>query len=130
MGESVDSSSPQKTLEEYFEEACPYFMAIGMSYDEFWYKSPKLAKHYLKAHEIRQKQESERLWLQGYYTYIALCSVSPVLHAFAKKGTKPLDYPKRPINTSKEEIEAQEQEERNHRLLNFKEKLMSMSKRR
>lgn len=129
MGESIeDSSSPKKTLEEYFEEALPYFMAIGMSYDEFWYKSPKLAKHYLKAHEIRQKQESERLWLQGYYTYIALCSVSPVLHAFAKKGTKPLDYPKKPINLTKEEIEKDEQEARNHRLLHFKEKLIKMSK--
>ena len=103
-------------------------MAIGMSYDEFWYKSPKLAKHYLKAFKIRQKQEGERLWLQGYYNYIALCSVSPVLHAFAKQGTKPLEYPKHPINTSKEEIEAQEQAERNKRLLKFRENLIEMSK--
>lgn len=130
MGESVENaSSPSKnTLEEYFEEACPYFMAIGMTYDEFWYKSPKLVKYFLKAHEIRQKQDSERLWLQGYYTYIALCCVSPVLHAFAKKGTKPLDYLKHPINTSKEEIEAQEQAERNKRLLKFREDLVRMSK--
>lgn len=128
MGESVVSSSPQKTLEEYFEEACPYFMAIGMSYDEFWYKSPKLVKQYLKAFKIRQKQESERLWLQGYYTYIALCNVSPVLHAFAKKGTKPLEYPKQPITASKEEIEKQEQEERNKRLLKLRENLIAMSK--
>ena len=129
MGESV-SSSPQKTLEEYFNELCPYFIAIGLTYDEFWYKEPSRAKMCLKAQEIRQKQEGERLWLQGYYNYIALCSVSPVLRAFAKNGTKPLEYPKKPITASKEEIEKEEQEARNARLLKLKDTLMSMSKRR
>lgn len=132
MGESVeDSSSPnEKTLEEYFEEACPYFMAIGMTYDEFWYKSPKLVKYFLKAHEIRQKQDNEKIWLQGYYNYIALCCVSPVLHAFAKKGTKPIDYPTQPLSLSKEENEQKEQEARNRRILKMREKLIAMSQRR
>lgn len=129
MGEGV-SSSPQKTLEELFNEAVPYFMAIGMSYDDFWHNSPELAKTFLKMHEIKQKQEQERLWLQGYYTYIALCSVSPVLHAFAKKGTKPLPYPKKPLASTKEEVEDNAQQARNQRLLKLKDTLMSMSKRR
>lgn len=32
------------------------------------------------------------MWLQGAYIYDALCRVSPILHAFAKKGTKPTPY--------------------------------------
>ena len=132
MGEGVeDASSPsKKTLEEYFEEACPYFMAIGMTYDEFCYKTPKLVKYFLKAHEIRQKQDNEKIWLQGYYNYIALCCVSPVLHAFAKKGTKPIDYPTQPLSLSKEENEQKEQEARNRRILKMREKLIAMSQRR
>ena len=31
-------------------------------------------------------------WLQGAYIYDALCAVSPILHAFAKGGTKPIPY--------------------------------------
>lgn len=104
-------------------------MAIGMSYDEFWYKQPRLAKHYLKSHEIRQKQENERLWLQGYYNYIAFCSVSPVLHAFAKKGTKPLDYPRKPLAITAEEVEERQEQERNLRLMKLKNKLLEMTRR-
>lgn len=36
------------------------------------------------------------LWKQGVYVYEALCDVSPIVHAFSKKGTKPLPYPSKP----------------------------------
>ena len=106
-------------------EACPYFMAIGVSYDEFWYKDPQRLKHYLKADEIRQKRKNYDLWLQGYYEYIAFGSISPVLHAFAKKGTKPIDFPKRPITMTEEEKAEVEEQERRARLLKFKEQLIA-----
>lgn len=30
--------------------------------------------------------------LMGMYIYEALCDVSPILHAFAKNGAKPIEY--------------------------------------
>ena len=69
MGEAL-KTSPQKTIGEILNEACPYFMAIGVSYDEYWYKDPQRLKHYLKADEIRQKRKNNDLWIQGYYEYI------------------------------------------------------------
>ena len=38
------------------------------------------------------------------YIYEALCDVSPVLHAFAKSGTKPNPYPDRPYAITTQEI--------------------------
>lgn len=124
MGEAL-KTSPRKTIGETLKDACPYFMAIGVSYDEYWYKDPTRLKDYLKADEIRQKRKNNDLWLQGYYEYIALCSVSPILHAFAKKGTKPIDFPKRPITMTEEEKALLDEQERKARLLRFKEQLIA-----
>lgn len=130
MGEGVKSSPSQevKTIKEAFEEICPFFMAIGMTYDEFWNKDPQIAKYYLKAHKIRQKQENERLWLQGYYNYIAFAYVSPIMNAFAKKGTKPIPYMSKPIPLSQEEVENNATIERNNRKLALKQKLLASAR--
>ena len=124
MGEEL-TTSPQevKTIEETFNDICPYFIAIGCSYNDFWYNDTEIAKAYLKAHEIRQKQDNEKLWLQGYYFYIALCDVAPVLNAFAKKGTKVQAYPSEPLALTREEVEKREELKRRNRLLLLKEKL-------
>ena len=84
------------SLTTLFEKWCPIYMSYGMSYDEFWKESPYRAKFYREAHELKLKQKDELMWVQGMYIYEALCEVSPVLHAFSKKGTKPLPYSKKP----------------------------------
>lgn len=71
-----------------------------MSAEEFWEGDTTLPKFYLEAYKIRKEREKEELnynaWLQGMYIYEALCDVSPVLRAFVKKGTKPIEYPNKP----------------------------------
>lgn len=69
---------------------------MGMGYDEFWEKDVELAKFYREAWKLRQKQENQRLWLQGAYIYEAILDAAPVLHPFAKKGTKPVPYREEP----------------------------------
>lgn len=73
-------------------------MAMGMTYDQFWNGDPTMARYFRKAHELRQEQENQRLWLQGLYFYEALCDVSPTLRAF--KPQKPLEYRHEPIPLS------------------------------
>lgn len=84
------------SLTALFEKWCPVYMSYGMSYDEFWKASPYRTKFYREAHELKLKQKDELMWVQGMYIYEALCEVSPVLHAFSKKGTKPLPYSEKP----------------------------------
>lgn len=112
----VESISLTKT----FEELCPIYMSYGMSYDEFWYDSPYRAKFYLDSHKIKVKQKDEEMWIQGMYIYEALCKVSPILHAFSKKGTKPLPYSEKPYLNSADHLETnkdKEQEIKNAQLI-------------
>lgn len=66
--ESSDShSTEEKTFTETFEEQCPYFMSIGMTYDEYWYGEPERTKYYRDSHTLQCKSRNQELWLQGLY---------------------------------------------------------------
>lgn len=104
-----------------FEEACPIYMSYGMSYEEFWYGSASMVVFYREAYKLKLKQQDENNWMIGMYVYEALCDVSPVLHAFSKKGTKPLPYADKPFLLDKLDVnekteEDVEQEKENERL--------------
>lgn len=62
-------------------------------------------KHYRKADEIRRERLNHEMWLQGMYVYEAICDASPILHAFAKKGTKPHPYAEKPYALTQKEVE-------------------------
>ena len=91
-GSGVTAIAPLKTYTEKFNELFPYYLSIGMTEDQYWDKDNQLVIAYRKADELRMTRTNQKLWLQGAYFYDALCRVSPILHAFAKKGTKPTPY--------------------------------------
>ena len=74
-----------------------------MTPEQFWDGDPMLTKYYRKAHELQRKRRNEDLWLQGMYVYEALCDASPLLQAFAKKGTKAHPYVDRPYSITKDD---------------------------
>lgn len=86
-------------------------MSIGMSYDDFWNGDVAMVRAYRKAQEFRDRRRNQELWLQGMYVYEAICDVSPILHAFAKKGTKPAPYPAEPYAITEAEIQEREERE-------------------
>lgn len=87
--------SPSMTFAEYADEMCSYYMAIGVPEKEYWYGDPTHLKYYIKAHERRNEQKNEEMWLQGLYIHNA---VGVVLHnSFAKKGSQPEKYMEKPI---------------------------------
>ena len=83
-----------------------------MTYDQYWEGDCTLVKYYRKAEEIRNEKRNQELWLQGMYVYEAICDVAPVLHAFAKKGTKPTPYSIKPypLNDKQSKREAEEKQ--------------------
>ena len=94
-----------------------------MSYEQYWEQDPTIAKYYLKAYKIQEEKIEWLLWKLGVYGYEALCDVSPVLRAFAKKGTKPLPFTDKPLfikndeqETVEEKKKREEQEAENERL--------------
>lgn len=99
-GQSVPfSNSYTKT----FYEAFPFYLSIGMTPEQYWDGDPTLAKYYRKADEMRRQRKNQELWLQGMYIYEALCDVSPIFNAFAKKGTKPRPYADHPYSITENE---------------------------
>ena len=95
-GSERDSSLPFVTYTERFHEQFPYYLSIGMTPEQYWDGDSTLARAYRKADEIRMERKNQELWLQGMYIYEAICDASPILHDFAKKGTKPHPYADKP----------------------------------
>ena len=108
-----------QSFSNVFEQLCPYYMSIGMSYDEFWNGDVSMVKAYRKANELRDRRRNQDLWLQGRYFYDALCAASPLYRFSMKKGViKPEPYTQEPYPVTyaelreKEEREAKAREER------------------
>ena len=117
---SEDESLVESTsLTKLFEKACPIYMSFGMSYHDFWYGPAFMTTFYKDAHKLRLRQQDENNWMLGMYVYEAILDCSPILHAFSKKGTKPLPYAEKPYLMDKLDDKTQaekEQEIENERL--------------
>ena len=111
LASEPSENTEHRSLAEIFTEAFPYYLAMGMTYDEFWRESPSLVRAYRKAFEIRRANKNWELWQQGVYIYQAL-RCAPLAVGFAKDA-KPERYPDRPLPLT--EKEAKEQEEQRER---------------
>lgn len=90
----------------------------------------ELARYYREAHKLRRKQRNEELWLQGLYIYEAILDVAPVLHPFARKGTKPTPYREEPhelFPRRKEKREALTKEQKSDRRAKAMMEMMMVS---
>lgn len=129
-GQSAPFSNSYTTA---FYDQFPYYLSIGMTPEQYWDGDSMLAKYYRKADELRKKRRNEELWLQGMYVYEALCDVAPVLHAFAKRGTKPVPYPDHPyaltVNDREEEKKLIERREREKARRYMEAKMAAINKR-
>ena len=109
-GSEQGGSLPFVTYTERFHEQFPYYLSIGMTPDQYWNGDPEWARAFRKADEMRMERKNQELWLQGMYFYEAMGDVAPILHAFAKKGTKPTPYPSKPYALTNKQRERDEEE--------------------
>lgn len=117
--------SPFLTYTKQFYEVFPYYLSMGMTAEQFWDGDSNLVKYYRKADEIRKERINQELWLQGMYIYEALCDVSPIFHAMAKKGTKPHPYPDKPYSITEKQRQ-REIEENEMKVANKGKRMMEM----
>ena len=116
---------PGRSYTEIFDEAFPYFLSIGMSYAEFWYKDPHLVRAFAKAEEIRRNRINQELYLQGFYIYEAIGAFREILPAFPKKGAKIHPYLDEPLPLTQMEIEAREAEKQKAKLEKMKQRMFA-----
>ena len=82
---SDDEHGVEQSFSDTLDKLCTYYMALGVSYDEFWNGDYTMLKFYVERHKIAVEQKNEELWLQGLYFYEAVCTA--LSNAFSK-GSK------------------------------------------
>lgn len=97
------SEEPQASnhpIGDWLDELCVFYMAIGVSYSDFWDGDYARLPFFRKAYERRFEMENERHWLQGLYFNAAL-EASLAQFGFSLgggKGKRPeAHYPEAPF---------------------------------
>ena len=84
-------------------------MAIGMTYDQYWYGDALMKRSFLKAHQLWKRRQDEEAWWQGLYILSALKAT--VGNLFMEEGDEPNRYPERPLLEEKNRKKAEEREQ-------------------
>ena len=104
----ADQVQASTCFTDIFEEVFPYYLAVGMTYEQFWHDPPELTTAFRRADEIKKRRVNEELWLAGIYTAEALAST--VGNMFSK-GSK-YQYPAEPkpitLNEARERREREQ----------------------
>ena len=104
-----EEATTQKTYTEIFEESFPFYLAIGMSYAEYWEGDVKLAQYYRKAYNIKQDEINNNAWLQGMYIYDAFSTaLFNFSRSLAKNPPAAKTYTQQPYDFGKRQKSEQE----------------------
>lgn len=95
---------------QVFRRVFPYYLSIGMTYEQFWEMDSSLVRAYRKAEKLRRDTANFNLWLQGRYIFDALCCASPLFRSLSKPGTTAHPYLEKPYEFEKP---VQDENERN-----------------
>ena len=111
----IDLDAPQSQFGTYLDQLCPYAMAWGMSWSEFWFESFDRLHDYWQANQFSIERRNQELWLQGIYIHAAIAS------CLDSKGRA--KYPKEPyriteMTDAEREVENQRKIERLREMLN------------
>ena len=126
MGDGIEKSdATPKSLKEIFDEVFPYYLSLGMTYDQFFNDRVELVIAYRKADKLRNKRINQQMWLQGIYVRYALAST--VGNMFIKSKQDAVNYPEKPLPLTLEEHmdEKLEKEKEKFELMKKKMEIMS-----
>ncbi|MBQ6264894.1 MAG: hypothetical protein IJK60_05535 [Clostridia bacterium] len=105
------------------DDNLPYYLSYGMTYEQYMFGDVELAVFYRKKHEIEEQQYNYHAWLQGMYVYEAIADVSPILHAFAAKGTTVMPYSSEPYAITAEQARLKSEREAKKKMEENKAKM-------
>lgn len=90
------------------KKAFPQYLAMGMTYEQFWEQDVELAKFYREAWQLKQQLKEQDLWLQGLYIQEAIAA------CFSDKK-KPFHYPEEPHGVFEKRKKKQKKETQEHK---------------
>lgn len=126
-GDSDNKTVPLNSYTEIFEKQFPHYLAIGMSYDEYWHGDNQLVRAYREAEKIKFDRLNFQLWLQGRYVYDAVCAAYPLLNPMSKQK-EAIPYNEKPyeFNNGKKQEEISEKEKERQEMLAEKTRIEKM----
>lgn len=132
-GSERENRSAPPSYSEIFLAKFPYYLSIGMTEEQYWEGDSVLPKYYRQAEELRKERVNQEAWLQGMYVYDAIARISPILHAFAKKGTKAQPYVEEPYPINKrlvDNADTKKDKQKSQKGLRYMEALMAETNKR
>ena len=113
-------------ISDWLDKLCPYYMMIGVPYDEFWHGDYTHLKYYVEKHKLEIEKRNQELWLQGLYNYDALTTA--ISNALAKSAGQRKKYPEKPYRIT-EKTEEEKQAEKEKMVDDFRSQLMALDRR-
>lgn len=90
----IESLPQKRTMADLFWEAYPAYLAMGMSYEEYWNGDAQSCVAHRKAYKEKLELQDAMLWRQGLYVYHAMCCVAPFFNSIKpQKPEQYLDHP-------------------------------------
>lgn len=108
-GGNASSALPPSRYTEIFEKVVPFYLSIGMTWDQFWNQDSTMVKYFREAEKIRVNNRNTEMWIQGAYIYKVMEAFAPILPAFPKKNARVGDYLSEPLSLSEEEEKSKEE---------------------
>lgn len=118
--------SRYESVNEMLLDLCSWYMAIGMSRDEYWNGEVTAVIDYRKAHEKKILEQNRLMHHFGAYVYQSMLAVSPAYNFWSRKRD-PLPYPEEPIPIIEKEAKEQEEKRRRKSFNKLFNKLAKMS---
>ena len=117
---STDTDEPPQKKLSYsktFEAVFPKYLAMGMTYEQFWDMDASLVKAYREAHEIKREERNFEMWLQGKYVYDAIGALAPILRtSLSKHPSKAEKYVDKPYPLTEKAAEKNREDEQKARM--------------
>lgn len=117
LDEESEEASPEESypMGTVFENQCPYFMSLGMTWEEYWHGDNTLPRAYLKKFEIERDRENISQWRLGQY----------MMSAIAASLSDKNKYPEEPFPLTEEQAREQKDRAYRRKMELFKRSLMA-----
>lgn len=123
---SSSNSTDSVKFTDILNEMCPYYMALGMSYDDYWNGDPYMARYYREAHKQRIRNKNSILHLQAQYIYEVMGCMASLYDPFAKRR-KPEKFRDHPYDLFPEDVQATQERIEKERYESMRERLKAFA---
>lgn len=66
----LEPSSKHTTYGEFFNEWFPFYLSIGMTYEQYWIQDTSLVIPYFRSYMLKRDEQNYFAWLNGFYVYV------------------------------------------------------------